>query len=129
MQNDIRQAIEAAAEQRGGMLALADYLGMKDTHLHNIKAGTRTCSPEVEALIRAAAGENFRTAHDRALLAKHEGTKMGERLARAMGKALAGALVTLSFGYGAHVPNAEARGMTATDRANVYRGRRRLMPA
>jgi transcriptional regulator with XRE-family HTH domain len=81
--------IDKASSIAGNDSALARELGVSRQRISNWRHGQDTCTPEDQALIAEIAGMDAMTVLARAMVAKHEGTRKGEMLMRALGKTLA----------------------------------------
>lgn len=95
---ELAELIELAQIRAGNHAKLAEQIGVPFQHVSNWKNGKRTCTPEDRALLAHAAGLDPTPFLVDAMVEKHEGTKKGEVLKRALGKLKRGAGVTLSYG-------------------------------
>lgn len=96
----------AAAEHGNNKSELARHLGVSPQTLYHWEVGQRPCPPEQVALIAAAGKLPPDQWLTRAVLWKHEGTEIGERLQKALGKstrAIGAALVLcIAVALGGH---------------------------
>ena len=95
------QLLDAAKEKSGSDYATAKALDVSRAHVSQWRSGKHACTPEDVAQLAALAGLEPEKWLVRAVLAKYEGTAKGDRLYKALGKALAvtGAVLASS---GAH---------------------------
>lgn len=78
--------IESAAKVAGSENKLAQMLGIKQQHVNAWKHGTRTATPEDQALLAAIAGFDPVQTLARATVEKWEGKPKGDRLRKVLGK-------------------------------------------
>lgn len=99
--------IDKASAIAGNDAALSRMLGVSRQTISNWRHGHKPCPPADQALLAAVAGADPLAELARATLRQHEGTKKGDLLMRALGKALlatggavasAGAHASLIFG-------------------------------
>lgn len=76
----LTELIEQAEAIAGSTRALARMIGAEATHVHNWKAGTRTCTAEDRALIADIAGVDPIPEIAAALMERVAGKPKGERL-------------------------------------------------
>lgn len=100
--------IDKASAIAGSDSKLAATLGIQKQWLSNMRHGRKTATPEDRALLAMVAGLDPIAELARAMVQKHEGTKKGDLLMRALGKssrATGAALVSVGAGalaiYGA----------------------------
>lgn len=127
---ELNVLIDKAASQAGSYYKLARLLGLTDQKLSDIRAGRRNAQPEDFALFAAVAGVDPVAEMTRAMLRKHEGSKKGELLMKALGKAsLATGVAVASVGahasaiFGA-IPGTDSIGMVLTSLVTMYRRRK-----
>jgi hypothetical protein len=72
----------------GSDYKLAKLIGCSTQQVSDWRNGRATCSPERMALLAGVAGFDPAQTALRALVKKHEGTDLGDRLMRVLGKAL-----------------------------------------
>ncbi|CAM8659932.1 Cro/C1-type helix-turn-helix domain [Comamonadaceae bacterium] len=97
------QLIDLASEAAGSDYKLAAMLETSRSTLSQIKAGKRPCPLGDVALMAEIAGLKPEEWVARALVAQYEGTSKGDKLYRALGKALvATGAVIASSGASAH---------------------------
>lgn len=80
--------IDKASAIAGSDYKLAKHLGIPGQHVSAWRHGKRTATPEDQALLAALAGLDATQVLARAMVEKHEGTRKGDMLMRALGKAL-----------------------------------------
>ncbi len=80
--------IDHAKKNAGSDSAVAKAIGVPIQHVSNWRHGRRTATPEDQALLAAVAGLDPVAEMARAMVAKYEGTPKGDKLMRALGKAL-----------------------------------------
>jgi hypothetical protein len=85
---DLNSLLDKAKEKCGSDYATAKALGITPQMLSDWRTQRKNPQPEDAALIAAVAGLDPVTEMARAVVAKHEGTPKGERLLKAVGKAL-----------------------------------------
>lgn len=79
--------IDKAKSIVGSDAAVARALGVVPQRIANWRNGNASCSPEDQALLAAVAGLDPVAELARATVRKHEGSKKGDLLMRALGKA------------------------------------------
>ena len=89
--------IDAASAIAGNDNRLAASLGVSRGNVSDWRAGRRACPPEHQVLMAALAGFDPLQTATRALVHKHEGTDLGDRLMRALGKASRATGAVLGF--------------------------------
>jgi DNA-binding transcriptional regulator YdaS (Cro superfamily) len=100
---DTFKLISEAASIAGSYYKLAKLLNVSQSAVGEWRDGKRPCPPEEVASIAAIAGYDPHEWLARATLAKHEGTRKGERLRKVLGKSLAAITVgSASFTASAH---------------------------
>lgn len=102
--DELNLLIEKARAIAGNDSQLAKRLGVPPQRISDWRAERRTATPEDHALLASIAGLDPVAELARAMVKKHEGTAKGDRLMRALGKAL---LVT-GAGIGSAGANAAA---------------------
>jgi plasmid maintenance system antidote protein VapI len=85
----LTQLIDYAKAKSGSDAKTAKSIGASITEISSWRNGHRTCSPETVALLAEVAGLEPEKWLVRAVLAKYEGTAKGDKLYKALGKALA----------------------------------------
>jgi len=85
----LTQLINMASAKAGSDYALAKMLDTPRSAVSMWKAGKRSCPVGDQVLMAEIAGLDAREWNDRALVAQYEGTPKGDKLYRALGKALA----------------------------------------
>ncbi|MDH6594347.1 hypothetical protein M2165_004236 [Variovorax sp. TBS-050B] len=83
---ELNLLIDAASAIAGSDAKLALALGASRGNVSDWRKGTRPCPPEHQVLMAAIAGFDAQQVAARALVEKHEGTAMGDKLMRALGK-------------------------------------------
>lgn len=83
----INLLIDKAKSIVGSDAAVARALGVVPQRIANWRNGNASCSPEDQALLAAVAGLDPIAELARATVRKHEGSKKGDLLMRALGKA------------------------------------------
>jgi len=78
--------IDKASAIAGSDNKLATMIGTTRMAVSDWRAGRRPCPPEQQALIAAVAGLDPQQTALRALVQRHEGTPMGDKLMRVLGK-------------------------------------------
>lgn len=84
--NELIFLIDAASQRLGNDAKLAAALGQNRSKVSDWRKGRQPCPPEMQALMAAAAGFNPEQVAIRALVEKHEGTELGDKLLRVLGK-------------------------------------------
>lgn len=99
--DELAQLFDLARDKVGSDYKLAQLLGLSRHRISNWRTGQQSMSPEDVAIVANIAGLDGVSWAMRAMVAKHEGTAKGDRLMKAVGKALlaTGAAVATS---GAH---------------------------
>ena len=87
-QAEINNLLDKAAEICGSDYKAAKSMGVTPQTVSDWRYGRRNPQPEDIALIACAGGLNAEQWALRAMVAKHEGTAKGDRLMKAVGKAL-----------------------------------------
>lgn len=85
---DLTQLFDLAAANVGSDYKLAQLLDLPRQRISNWRTGTQTMSPEDVAIVANIAGLDGVSWAMRAMVSKHEGTAKGDRLMKAVGKAL-----------------------------------------
>lgn len=93
--------------------------GISRQLIHAWKTGKRLPTEPQAAIFAAVTHINRHKLQDELALLRASPAQR-DRVARALGKALAGVLAMLSFGYFGAAQHAEARGTPSADRPNVY---------
>lgn len=83
----LNELIDLASKIAGSDYKLAAALGAPRQHVSNWRHGKRTCTPEDMAVMASIAGLDAERVLVRATIEKHEGTKKGDMLMKALGKA------------------------------------------
>jgi len=83
------QLLSKAAETAGSDYKLAQYLDVNRATVSQWRSGKRTCPPGEVALMAQLVGMDPEAWGIRAIVAQYAGTPKGEKLAVALGKALA----------------------------------------
>lgn len=126
--------IDKAGSIAGNDNQLAATLGVSRGNVSDWRAGRRPCPTEHQVLMAAIAGYDPVQTAARALVEKHEGTPMGDRLMRALGKVsratgaalgFAGASVLVIFSSTPTTSHAAA----LQPQHNVYNGKKRYVNA
>lgn len=93
---ELNVLIDRASAIAGSDYRLAKLIGMSPQNVSNWRHGAASCSPENRALLASVAGLDAMAELARATVEKHQGTKKGDMLMRALGKGLlaTGAAVT-----------------------------------
>lgn len=86
---ELNLLIDKAASIAGSDYALAKTLGVSRQAVSNWRHGHKGCPLEERALLASVAGLDPLAELARAMVTKHEGTKKGDMLMRALGKSLA----------------------------------------
>lgn len=84
----LTQLLDKAREKTGSDYATAKALGITRGYISQWRNGSSQCSPEDVAQLAEIAGLEADKWLIRAVIAKHEGTAKGDRLYKALGKAL-----------------------------------------
>ncbi|MFT3721255.1 hypothetical protein [Pseudorhodoferax sp.] len=84
--NELIFLIDRAKEIAGSDYKLARLLGITGQKLSDLRHGRKNAQPEDYALFASVAGLDPVAEMTRAMLRKHEGTKKGDLLMRALGK-------------------------------------------
>ena len=95
------QLLDKAKEQTGSDYATAKALEVSRQRISDWRNGHQSCSPEDVAQLAGLAGLEAEKWLARAVIAKYEGTAKGDRLYKALGKALAATGVAITSS-GAH---------------------------
>lgn len=85
---ELNSLIDKAAASAGSDYKLAQSLDVPRQKISNWRHGLKTATPEDQALLASVAGLDPIATMARAVVQKHEGTKKGDQLMRALGKAL-----------------------------------------
>lgn len=95
---DVTMLLDLASAKVGSDYKLAQLLGVSRQRVSNWRNAQQTISPEDVAIVANVAGLDASGWALRAMVAKHEGTAKGDRLMKAVGKALlaTGAVVASS---------------------------------
>lgn len=91
------QLIDQASKEAGNDATLAKMLEVTPSMISQWRYGKKSCPVADQALMAEVAGLDAAAWHARATVAQYEGTSKGDKLYRALGKALAvtgGALVS-----------------------------------
>lgn len=86
--SELNLLIDRAASIAGSDYKLAQALGVSRQRVSNWRHGQQACSPEDCALIAMVAGLDPMAELARAIVRKHEGSRKGEMLRKALGKPL-----------------------------------------
>lgn len=86
----LNELISKAESIAGGTTALSRRIGTPATHIHNWKAGIRTCQAEDRALLAEVAGVDPIAEIAEALAERWEGSPKGERLRELFARRLQG---------------------------------------
>lgn len=86
--DELNLLIDQASGIAGGDSKLGRQMGVTAQRICDWRAARRTATPEDQALLAAIAGMDPVQVLARAMVQKHEGTKKGDQLMRALGKAL-----------------------------------------
>lgn len=78
--------IDRASAIAGSDAKLAESLGQHRSKVSDWRHGRQPCPPEMQALMADLAGFDAQQVALRALVEKHEGSPLGEKLLRALGK-------------------------------------------
>jgi DNA-binding transcriptional regulator YdaS (Cro superfamily) len=101
--DELNLLIDKASAIAGSDNKLAAQVGTTRMAISDWRNGRRPCPPEQQALIAAAAGLDPQQTALRALVQRHEGTPMGDKLMRVLGKpSLAIGAALVSAGANAH---------------------------
>lgn len=84
--DELKLLIDRASEIAGNDNKLAAAIGTSRMQIYNWKTGRKPCPPEQQALMAHIAGLDAQQTALRALVQRHEGTPLGDRLMRALGK-------------------------------------------
>lgn len=84
---ELAKLLDSAKKVTGSDKATADALGVPFQRISDWRNGHRPAQPEDVALIASVAGVSATEALVEAVIKKHEGTKKGDLLQRALGKA------------------------------------------
>ncbi|WP_295542048.1 hypothetical protein [uncultured Pseudacidovorax sp.] len=84
--NDLIFLIDAAKAITGSDSKTADALGVSRGNVSDWRHGRQPCSPEMQALLASIAGFDPAETALRAMTKKHEGSALGDKLARVLGK-------------------------------------------
>lgn len=131
---ELNLLIDKASAIAGSDYALAKMLGVSRQAVSNWRHGHKGCPLEERALLASVAGLDPLAELARAMVTKHEGTKKGDLLMRALGKSLlaTGAAVA---SVGAHasaissmLPAFDTLGTVLASLATMYR-KRNLRPS
>ena len=85
---ELLNLIDRAASAAGSDYKLARLIGQGRQRISNWRHGEVPCPPEDQALMAAVAGLDPIAELTRAVVRKHEGSKKGDLLMKALGKAL-----------------------------------------
>lgn len=85
---EVLRLIEGASDIAGSDYKLAKMMGIPRQHLSDYKHGKRNAQPEDIAILASLQGLDGSAWALRAMVEKHEGTAKGDRLMKAVGKAL-----------------------------------------
>jgi hypothetical protein len=96
--DDLNILIDKARSIAGNDSKLAAAIGTTRMKIWNWRKGIQPCPPEQQALIAQVAGFDPTTTLIRAVVEKHEGTELGDRLMRVLGKASRATGAVLGFG-------------------------------
>lgn len=125
--------IDAASAIAGNDNKLAAALAVSRGNVSDWRAGRRACPTEHQVLMAAMAGFDAQATAARALVEKHEGTPLGDRLMRALGKASRATGAVLGF-VGASAlaiyslaPNPAHASAAEASRDNVYKRNKRYV--
>lgn len=78
--------IDAASKIAGSDSKLAAAIGQHRSKVSDWRKGRQACPPEMQALMAHMAGFDAQKIALRALVEKHEGSELGDKLMRALGK-------------------------------------------
>lgn len=124
---ELGKLIDAASAVAGSDYKLAQRLDVTRALVSAWRHGKKPCSLDAVADMAAIAGLPVEKIVAEALIDRNAGTPRGERLARALGKALAGVVATLCI-YGTAVPDARAAGNSqSTQNLQLVKRLRRIL--
>lgn len=89
--------IDAASKIAGSDNKLAQLLERSRGNVSDWRHGKAPCPPEMQVLMASIAGFDPQATAARALVEKHEGTSLGDKLMRALGKGLQATGAALGF--------------------------------
>ncbi|HJS09446.1 MAG TPA: hypothetical protein VJ809_17385 [Pirellulales bacterium] len=119
--------IDAAKKIAGSDAEVARRIGQPRQRINDWRKGNQPCPPEHQALLAAVAGFDPTTTVLRAIVEKHEGTELGDRLMRVLGKALRATGAAIGFAgasalaiYSLTPTQANARAVEGSREHNVH---------
>lgn len=95
--DELNFLIDQAKAMVGTDAQVAKAIGASRQNIHNWRKGNQTCPPKQQALIAAVAGLDALQVLARATVQAEEGSELGDRLMRALGKGLRATGAALGF--------------------------------
>lgn len=120
---ELVKLIDAASAISGSDGKLARHLEVSPGNVSDWRHGRRPCPIDCVADMAAIAGLPVSRVVEEALIERNAGTPRGERLAKALGKALAGVVATLCI-FGTAVP--DARAAASSEQVRIFPLQNRL---